>query len=147
MKGDRASDGELLLFRLTSGSARVVIPRDLCRAGASSLLTLAPRDPRLRARPWKLQPFLRTLVSIKREIGHLCHDENKPGKQNSAQSQTAMAPHAMPVGVSPGMSSILFGHPHVCPARRATLHFLRAAEHACQLALPPPSTRAVVCGS
>lgn len=43
---------------------------------------------------------------IKREIGHLCHDENKPSKQNSAQSQTTMAPQAMPVGVSPATTTL-----------------------------------------
>ncbi|KAI0305298.1 hypothetical protein B0F90DRAFT_1703288 [Multifurca ochricompacta] len=29
---------------------------------------------------------------IKREIGHLCHDENRPGKQGAMQAQTMMAP-------------------------------------------------------
>jgi len=34
---------------------------------------------------------------IKREIGHLCHDENKPSKPNAPQSQAAMALQATPV--------------------------------------------------
>ncbi|KAH9063199.1 hypothetical protein EDB87DRAFT_222801 [Lactarius vividus] len=29
---------------------------------------------------------------IKREIGHLCHDENRPSKQGAAQAQTTMPP-------------------------------------------------------
>ena len=44
-------------FRLSSGSMRVVVPRDLYRG--LLVPTLAPRDPRPRARR-KLQPFLRT---------------------------------------------------------------------------------------
>jgi len=42
---------------------------------------------------------------IKREIGHLCHDENKPSRQNSAQSQTTMNAQVMPVGVSPAATT------------------------------------------
>src|ERR1700761_5858317 len=30
--------------------------------------------------------------SIKREIGHLCHDENRPSKHGAAQAQASMPP-------------------------------------------------------
>src|SRR6266851_6206330 len=53
------------------------------------------------------------VVSIKREIGHLCHDENKPSKPNAPQSPAAMALEATPVS-APGMSTIFcLAPPHL----------------------------------
>ncbi|KAI0252870.1 hypothetical protein BJV78DRAFT_1199626 [Lactifluus subvellereus] len=55
---------------------------------------------------------------IKREIGHLCHDENRPIKQGAAQAQTAtVAPPAAQVNV-PGMSIFVrfILHTHASPS-------------------------------
>ncbi|KAI0294007.1 hypothetical protein BC826DRAFT_1013743 [Russula brevipes] len=63
---------------------------------------------------------------IKREIGHLCHDENKPGKQTGAQPQTAMPPPATLVSAT-GMSKSFLVHASPCAWCR--LSFLRATEY------------------
>ena len=70
------------------------------------------------------------LISIKREIGHLCHDESKPGKQDTtAQPQTtAPAPASLSLPSASGMSTSFGFHTFPCTSPRPL--FLHATEHA-----------------
>ncbi|SRR5713226_4917727 len=45
------------------------------------------------------------LISIKREIGHLCHDENKPSRQTIAAQPQTTAPAPAPLASASGMST------------------------------------------
>lgn len=51
--------------------------------------------------------LLTPLISIKREIGHLCHDESKSGKQHTTAQPQTTAP--APASLASGMSTS-FGH-------------------------------------
>jgi hypothetical protein len=59
-------------------------------------------------------------LSIKREIGHLCHDENKPSKQNTAQQQTTAAAPATLASAS-GMSKSFWNPEPLLAHRRPSL--------------------------
>jgi hypothetical protein len=139
MKGGRASDGECRFLRSN--------PRRL-GLSVGSLPPSPFSHPALVIRGRERDAncvFLTThVVSIKREIGHLCHDENKPSKPNAPQSPAAMALQATPVS-TPGMSTIIyFVWPHhISPcALRPRLSFLRTTEYVWQSFLPPIFPRA-----
>ena len=80
-KGDRASDGKPYSC-LASGPG---LPSDPWPHPYSFV-----RGPRPSAQ--QIMASANVVISIKREIGHLCHDENRPSKPGPAQAQTTMPP-------------------------------------------------------
>jgi hypothetical protein len=81
MKGVRVSDGASFCSLRPPGSAKPRYPR-ACNENFISLIHF---------------------ISLKREIGHLCHDESKPGKPNTTAEPQTTAP--APASLASGMSA------------------------------------------
>jgi hypothetical protein len=61
------------------------------------------------------------VISIKREIGHLCHDENRPSRQGAAQAQTTVPPPPAAETSAQRMSFIHYMHPMSLRSLRSPL--------------------------
>jgi hypothetical protein len=66
----------------------------------------------------KSWPHANVIRSIKREIGHLCHDENRPSKNGTAQAQITMPPPPA-TETSALCMSLLYSSLSLCRHRRS----------------------------